>query len=53
MDEIIKRIWTASDTATREQMDKITELYVKGTIAHFEMHDLIHRAFTEGRKHEN
>lgn len=53
MDDTIKRIWAASDAATRRKMETIMELYAKGMIADFEMHGLIHNAFMEGRKHDH
>lgn len=53
MDDTIKRIWAASDVATREKIGKIIELYAKGMITNFEMHNLIHNAFMEGRKHDH
>lgn len=53
MDNYMKRVLSASDVATREKIGKIIELYAKGMITNFEMHNLIHNAFMEGRKHDH
>lgn len=53
MTDYIKRIYAAADAATRAKMERIIELYAKNMIMEIEMHDLFHRAWMEGKQHEN